>query len=319
MVPLPFLAKRRTRKRIGRNAAWNPGAPRQVRRLDDRPVVHPGRAVDVGTPPHGAAITEEIRVPFAIGRFNQRSLRDALELEDDAAFPGALPRARTVHHRRTALLPPADIDDVVPAVALEDLRALAEPGLLDAVIHLRDDDLAAVDKTGQVALHLRQPHLEPFGTPLARINIDAPLIEEDRGIILRLRQTCKRPGFGLRIARPKKVRHIDRRVEADDIKIAVRLVVADRRGVGAHAVVVLAVLQTILGTVLGRFVAIACDLPVDEIRRHHHRDAGIVVHRRRDHVVLRSLPTDGDIRNVSPDGRFLMRSLESAAQRGGDR
>ena len=41
-----------------------------------------------------------------------------------------------MHHRRTALLPPADIDDIVPAVALEDLRALAESGLLDAVVHL---------------------------------------------------------------------------------------------------------------------------------------------------------------------------------------
>ena len=277
---------------------------------ENGPAVLPRHGHEIGDATDGGVVLEKIGIPFAFRSINEAALGDAAIIEHDAPLVGTRECVGAVDDdgARPAAPGRGDVEEVVAAVDLEKLRALAfEPSLIGAEdgVDVFDEDLVHAPglDSGEIGVQLGNLDASiPVNQVGTTVVVEKQAVVTDRG-----RETRLFPRAALRIARAVDVGASAGVGERRGIEHAV--VETQAAGPGTETVGVFAVFEA-EGFVVGEgFIGVGGHTPVDQVLRLHDREARAHVHRRAAHVIGFSYTDHCDVRDVGPDKGIMGRIL----------
>ena len=316
VVPLPFERERGAGKFIGGDDAAAHGVRREgggearggLAAVEGWPGVRPAHREEPRGAAYAAVILEQVAHPAVFLGVHQASLRYALVAVDDLAFP----RAREALAAMDDFCPrasggPADVEDVVVAVDLVDLRPFR--GQIDVRACGRGSvgDQRAVPTTGFQAREVSGELHDPDVAATVEDVIVPVVVEKKRGVVVhRVVGREELPRGRVNVLRSVEVGLV--RGVGREEAVECSILVAQAACPGALAVGTLATREVQLVDVGHGLVHVACHLPVYEVGGLHHGNAWGHVHGGAAHVIGVGDSDDRDVGDIGPEERVLDRT-----------
>ena len=229
-----------------------------------RPAVFPLHRYQIGNAPHCTAILKQIGKPPSVRRIHQSALGNTTVLKDNASLVRSRYLIGTVHHHCTHTVPwPSDVEQIIPAIYLEQLRAFCPQHNITACRStgiLQQHPFRTGFQAGQICLQFRNKQL---AIAINQI-IPAIFIKEESMVMTRRCELHTLPRSFLNIACHEKISLTGGLCKSGNIIHP--FVIADTACPRATSVGILPVIQIHGRNIVGQpIIRIAHQFPVHQI------------------------------------------------------